>query len=72
MLVGIGFLAALTASIASMYVASDAAVENRADANRDATIALRLDEAVVELSQPLHGLDARLARIEEQLTSRAS
>ena len=68
MLIGIGFLAALTATIASMYVASDAKVESRADADRDATIALRVDQAVIEISQQLGMLDTRLARIEEELS----
>lgn len=35
-----------------------------ADADRDATIAIRLDEAVIELTQEIKKLDGRLANIE--------
>jgi voltage-gated potassium channel len=65
--VGIAFLSVLTAAIASHFVDNDATTDNQADAERDAAIALRLDEAVIEISQEIKKLDHRLARIEEVL-----
>jgi voltage-gated potassium channel len=65
MVVGIAFLAVLTAAIASHFVGNDAAVDSEADADRDTTIALRLDQAVIEISQEMSKLDDRLARIEQ-------
>jgi hypothetical protein len=63
--VGIVFLSVLTAAIASHFVGNDATTDNQADAERDAAIALRLDEAVIEISQQIRKLDERLARIEQ-------
>jgi voltage-gated potassium channel len=65
MFVGIGFLSILTATIASHFVKTEREPEARADADRDATIALRLDQAVMEISQAIAGLDQRLVRIED-------
>jgi voltage-gated potassium channel len=68
MVVGIGFLSVLTATIASQFVKTERAPEQRADADRDATIALRLDQAVIEISQAIGTLEQRLARIEKAVT----
>jgi voltage-gated potassium channel len=67
MVVGIAFISILTAAIASHFVGRDAASDNEADAERDAVIALRLDQAVVELAREIRKLDHRLAHIEEAL-----
>lgn len=64
MFFGIGFLSLLTATFASHFVKLDRAPESRADADRDAAIALRLDQAVIEISQEIGKLNERLARIE--------
>jgi voltage-gated potassium channel len=69
MVLGIGFVALLTATIASSFVAQDASEQDARDADRDAKIALRLDEAVIEISQEMQKLDERLARIERAVTS---
>ena len=65
MAVGIAFLAILTAAIASHFVGTDAAADTEVDAHRDATIARKLDQAVIGISQELSKLDQRLARIED-------
>jgi hypothetical protein len=65
MVVGIGFLSVLTATVASYFVKTERQPEQAADADRDATIALRLDQAVIELSQAIGTLEQRLARIED-------
>jgi voltage-gated potassium channel len=67
MFVGIGFLSILTATIASHFVKTEREPEAKADAERDATIALRLDQAVIEISQAIHALEQRLGGIEQAI-----
>jgi voltage-gated potassium channel len=69
MVVGIGFLSVLTATIASYFVKLERAPEQTADADRDTAIALSLDQAVREISQAMGALEERLGRIEQAIVS---
>jgi voltage-gated potassium channel len=67
MVVGIGFLSVLTATVASYFVKAERAPESQADADRDAAFALRLDQAVIEISHAMRSLEQRLAGLERAL-----
>jgi hypothetical protein len=67
MFVGIGFLSILTATIASHFVKTEREPETQADADRDATIALRLDQAVIEISEAIQAVEQRLGGIEKAI-----